>query len=64
MIFGNIVVRSTLLDHIKEVQEKDLEVQKWLVKVQKGETSNFKSSKGSNGVLRFRNGIVVPKDDG
>ena len=52
-------MKSTLLDHIKEAQEKDLEVQKWLEKVQKGETSDF--NLGSNEILRFRNRIVVPK---
>ena len=62
VIFGNIVMRSTLLDHIKEAQKKDLKVQKWLVKVQNGEMLDF--NLGSNRVLRFRNRIVMPKDDG
>ena len=32
VILGNIVVKSTLLEHIKEAQEKNFEVQKWLKK--------------------------------
>ena len=30
VILGNIVMKSTLLERIKEAQEKDAEVQKWL----------------------------------
>ena len=39
-----------------------MEVQKWLEKVNKGEKSNFNLR--TNGVLRFRNRIKVPKDEG
>ncbi|XP_027166421.1 uncharacterized protein LOC113766426 [Coffea eugenioides] len=47
---------------IKEAQEKDIEVQKWLEKVSKGEKSDFNLR--VNGVLRSRNRIVVPNDEG
>ncbi|XP_027088594.1 uncharacterized protein [Coffea arabica] len=40
-IFGNIMVKSTLLDRIKEGQKKEPTVQKWLEKVQKGELPDF-----------------------
>ena len=62
VILGNIAVKSTLLVHIKEAQEKDFEVQKWLEKVNKGEKLDF--NLGVNGVLKFQNRIVVPKDKG
>ena len=62
VIFENITVKSTLLDRIKEVQKGDPEVQKWVEKVQKGEKSNF--NLGTDGVLKFRNHLVVPKDEG
>ena len=62
MILGNIVVKFVLLDRIKEAQEKDSKVQKRLKKVDKGEKSDF--NLGINGILRFRNRIVVPKDKG
>ena len=62
MILGNIVVKSTLLDRIKKAQEKDSEVQKWLEKIKNGKKSDF--NLGVNGVLRFRNCIVVPKNEG
>ena len=52
MILGNIVVKSVLLDRIKETQEKDV----------KGEKSDF--NLGINDILRFRNHIVVSKDKG
>ena len=61
MILENIVVKAVLLDRINEAQEKDSEVQKWLVKVKKGEKSDFNLE--INGVLRFRKRIVVPKDE-
>ena len=61
VIFGNIVMKSTLLEPIKEIQEKDFEVQKWLEKVNKGEKSDL--NLGVNGALRFQNRIVVPKDE-
>ena len=58
----NIAVSSTLLEHIKESQEKDTKVQKWSEKIKKGEKSNF--NLGTNGILKFWNRIVVPKDEG
>ena len=58
----NIVVNSTLLEHIKESQGKDTEVQKWVEKVKKGDKTDF--NLGTNGILRFWNRIVVPKDEG
>ncbi|XP_071917048.1 uncharacterized protein [Coffea arabica] len=61
VILGNIVVNSTLLERIKGSQEKDTEVQKWSEKVGKGEKSDF--NLGSNGILKFRNRIVVPNDE-
>ncbi|XP_071928107.1 uncharacterized protein [Coffea arabica] len=62
VILGNIVVKSILLEHIKEAQEMDFEVQKWLEKVNKGEKLDF--TLGVNGVLKFRNRVVVLKDEG
>ncbi|XP_027171650.1 uncharacterized protein LOC113771249 [Coffea eugenioides] len=62
VILGNIVMKFTLLECIKETQEKDPEVQEWLEKVKKGEKSDF--NLGINSILRFRNRIVVPKDEG
>ena len=62
MICGNIVVRSTLLECIKEVQKRDLVVYKWSEKVQRGELPEF--CLGSDGVLRYRNRVVVSKIDG
>ncbi|XP_071926101.1 uncharacterized protein [Coffea arabica] len=41
VIFGNIEMKSTLLDRIKEGQVKDPMVQKWVEKVKKGELPNF-----------------------
>ena len=61
VILRNIVVNSTLLERIKEAQEKDTEVQKWVERVKKGENSDF--NLGMNGILRFQNRIVVPKDE-
>ena len=51
VILGNIVVKSVLLDRIKEAQEKDSEIQKWL-EVNKGKKSDF--NLGINGVLRMK----------
>ena len=62
MICRNIVVRSTLLERIKEAQKGDPVVYKWCEKVQRGELPEF--CLGSDGVLRFRNRVVVPSDDG
>ena len=44
VIFGNIEVKSTLLDQIKEGQMKEPTVQKWVERVKKGELSNFNLS--------------------
>ena len=62
VIFGNITVKSTLLDRIKKVQKEDPKVQKWVEKVQKGEKSDF--NLGTDGVLKFMNRLMVPKDEG
>ena len=62
MICGNIVVTSTLLERIKEAQKGDPMVYKWSEKVQRGELPEF--CLGSDGVLRYRNRVVVPKNDG
>ena len=51
VILRNIVVKSILLDRIKEAQGKDSEVQKLLEKVDKGKKSNFNLE--INGALRF-----------
>ena len=61
VIFGNIAVKSTLLDHIKEGQKKEPMVKRWLERVQKGELLDF--NLGPDEILRFRNRIVVPKDE-
>ncbi|XP_071912339.1 uncharacterized protein [Coffea arabica] len=61
VIFGNIKVKSTLLDRIKEGQAKDTMVQKWVEKMKKGELPNFNI--GPDGILKFRNRVVVPKDE-
>ena len=59
--FGNVRVTSTLLNRINEAQTKDPTAQKWVEKVKKGEILNFNLS--SEGILRFRNRIVVPNDE-
>nr|XP_027075932.1 uncharacterized protein LOC113699786 [Coffea arabica] len=41
VIFGNIEVKSTLMERIKEGQVKDPIVQKWVERVKKGELPNF-----------------------
>nr|XP_027082341.1 uncharacterized protein LOC113704657 [Coffea arabica] len=61
VIFGNIEVKSTLLDRIKEGQVKDPMVQKWVEKVKKGELPYF--NLGPDGTLKFRNRVVVPRDE-
>ncbi|XP_071926121.1 uncharacterized protein [Coffea arabica] len=61
ILFGNLSLKSPLLERIKEAQESDPVIQKNLEKVQKGEILDFKL--GSEGVLRFRDRIVVPKDE-
>ena len=55
-------MRSTLLDRIKKTQKGDSEVQKWVEKVQKGEKFDF--NLGTDGMLKFRNRLMVPKDEG
>ncbi|XP_071926122.1 uncharacterized protein [Coffea arabica] len=52
VLFGNLSLKSPLLERIKEVQKTDPTIQKNLEKVQKGETLDFKL--GPEGVLRFR----------
>ncbi|XP_071933110.1 uncharacterized protein [Coffea arabica] len=61
ILFGNLSLKSPLLEHIKEAQESDPVIQKNLEKVQKGEILDFKL--GSEGVLRFRDRIVIPADE-
>ena len=61
MILGNITVKSDLLNQIKEAQENDRMVQKWVRKVQKGEISDFNVSFES--ILKFRDQIVVLQDE-
>ncbi|XP_071905699.1 uncharacterized protein [Coffea arabica] len=61
ILFGNLSLKSPLLERIKEAQKTDPIIQKKLEKVQKGETLDFKL--GSEGVLRFRDRIVVPVDE-
>ena len=59
--FGNIRVTSTLLGRIKEAQTEDPMVQKWVKKVEKREIFYFNLS--PEGILRFRNRIVLPEDE-
>ncbi|XP_071906044.1 uncharacterized protein [Coffea arabica] len=61
ILFGNLSLKSPLLEHIKEAQKSDPVIQKNLEKVQKGEILDFKL--GSEGVLRFRDRIVIPADE-
>ncbi|XP_071901870.1 uncharacterized protein [Coffea arabica] len=61
VILGNIEVKSTLLDRIKEGQMKEPTVQKWVERVKKGELPDF--NLGLDGILRFRNRVVVPEDE-
>ncbi|XP_071921719.1 uncharacterized protein [Coffea arabica] len=61
VIFGNIEVKSTLLDQIKKCQMKEPTVQKWVERVKKGELPNF--NLGSDEILKFRNRVVVPRDE-
>lgn len=51
VIFGNIEVKSALMERIKEGQVKDPIVQKWVEKVKKGELPNFSLS--LDGILKF-----------
>ncbi|XP_071924798.1 uncharacterized protein [Coffea arabica] len=61
VIFGNIEVKSALMERIKEGQVKDPIVQKWVEKVKKGELPNFNLS--PDGILKFRNHVVAPRDE-
>ena len=61
VIFGNIEVKSTLLDRIKEGQKKEPMIQMWVERVKKGELPDF--NLGPDGILRFRNRVIVPKDE-
>nr|XP_027082193.1 uncharacterized protein LOC113704493 [Coffea arabica] len=61
VLLGNLSLKSPLLERIKEAQKTDPTIQKNLEKVQKGETLDFKL--GSEGVLRFRDRIVIPADE-
>ena len=61
MTFGNIRVTSAILDRIKEAQKEDLMVQKWVDKVEKGESPDFNLN--PEGILKYRNRVVVPKDE-
>ena len=51
VIFGNIEVKSTLLDRIKEGQMKEPTVQKWVERVKKRELPNF--NLGPAEIVRF-----------
>ena len=53
-------MKSPLLERIKEAQKTDPTIQKSLEKVQKWENQDFKLE--PEGVLRFRNRIVIPAD--
>ncbi|XP_071913991.1 uncharacterized protein [Coffea arabica] len=61
ILFGNLSLKSSLLERIKEAQKTDPTIQKNLEKVQKEENPGFKL--GPEGVLRFRNRIVIPADE-
>ena len=54
-------MKLTILDRIKEGQKKEPTVQKWVERVQKGELPDF--NLGPDGIPRFRNRIIVPKDE-
>ncbi|XP_027158420.1 uncharacterized protein LOC113760043 [Coffea eugenioides] len=58
VLLGNLSLKSPLLERIKEAQKTDPMIRKNLEKVLKGETLDFKL--GPEGVLRFRDRIVVP----
>ncbi|XP_071933149.1 uncharacterized protein [Coffea arabica] len=61
ILLGNLSLKSSLLERIKKAQKSDPVIQKNLEKVQKGEILDFKL--GSEGVLRFRDRIVIPADE-
>ena len=54
-------MKSTLLDCIKKIKKNEPTVLRWLENIQKGELPDF--NLGSNGILRFRNRIVAPRDE-
>nr|XP_027101520.1 uncharacterized protein LOC113722404 [Coffea arabica] len=58
VIFGNITVRSGLLDRIKEAQRNDRMVQKWIGEVQKKELQDFNIS--FEGERRVLDPVAVP----
>ncbi|XP_071925131.1 transposon Tf2-1 polyprotein [Coffea arabica] len=60
ILLGNLSLKSSLLERIKEAQKSDPVTQKNLERVQKGENLDFKL--GFEGVLRFRDRIVIPAD--
>ena len=62
ILFGNLSLKSPLLERIKEAQGKDPVVQGYLEKVRRGETLDFKL--GPEDILRFRDRIVVPSEEG
>ncbi|XP_071927217.1 uncharacterized protein [Coffea arabica] len=61
VLFGNLSLKSPLLERIKEAQKTNPMIRKNLEKVQKGETLDFKL--GPEGVLRFRDRIVIPANE-
>ena len=61
VVFGNLALKSPLIERIKKAQKKDDMMQKSLEKAQKEETQDFKV--GPEGVLRFRDRTVVPGDE-
>nr|XP_027065386.1 uncharacterized protein LOC113691448 [Coffea arabica] len=54
------MITSTLISRIKEAQKDDFQVQKWKEKVEKGTIPDFNMN--SDGILRYRNRLVVPQD--
>ncbi|XP_071923135.1 uncharacterized protein [Coffea arabica] len=61
ILFGNLSLKSPLMERIKEAQKTDPTIQKRLEKVQNGENLDFKL--GSEGELRFQDRIVAPVDE-
>ncbi|XP_020082043.1 uncharacterized protein LOC109705704 [Ananas comosus] len=60
-ILAALVVRPTLLERIKERQVDDSYLQKVWDNIDGGRAGDF--GVGSDGALRFRNRLCVPKDD-
>ncbi|XP_071912338.1 uncharacterized protein [Coffea arabica] len=56
VMFGNIVVKSTLLDQIKEGQKKESTAQKWMEWVKKEKLPDF--NLGPDGILRLWTELV------